>query len=729
MGPKALIFIHSLARKSLTKGQGSGITKIPSAMQAEAKASEIFTNLVEAGLKPEMMDDFIKSEADVAKYLNILDAYKRERMKPIPADSPRGKEITEALFGKRGTVVDMKGKVIPKGSGIMGGESIESLMKSGDVTKGTVTKKSKKVTDRDMFRAANENYITDTISKIKSMDPIEAMKEANKVIKREGPYKNLNQQQAKKILEDTEDHIFERNVTDEDFASGGRVGLRYGGDTMGGINDKSISSPGPDRSKVSEQQERSNQEAISRARDSQQYDYTAPKQIAKDIAINTGKNLIGKKIASTLGIGTGPIGILIALKGLYDQTKNPVYSEEDVTYGFPYQTGGRVGLKGGGRTITLMDGTKVYIPEGSTTSSGGLKDRIYSSSKGDLLREDIVRLMSFESGGRVGLRGGGADFIPTEKMNTDRMKVIREFLKRKIPHLDSGPIDKSILYDLQEALSSGSGLFPGYDVRNDLPREVEAKGGGRIGLAGGMTRRAFLKLMGGVAAGIGAIKSGIMGVGKKGVAKKVVKEVIKTPPVAGKPEWFDALINKVILEGDDVTKKLATKDREIVHTKKLNDQESVTVTQDLDDGAIRVEYDSPDNLGQEPVMMQFKPGMADETTGGKKPADRFDVVETEPRYVGPDNTDIEFIGESGGPNISFIESDVTNLKTFATGKGPTMKEIVKSKKRKDLTRAVNENDYEAAEYLGGKYGDVPEPDFPDDYSGYASGGIAGMLGE
>jgi hypothetical protein len=605
MGPKALIFIHSLARKSLTKGQGSGITKIPSAMQAEAKASEIFTNLVEAGLKPEMMDDFIKSEADVAKYLNILDAYKRERMKPIPADSPRGREITEALFGKRGTVVDMKGNVIPEGSGIMGGESIESLMKSGDVTKGTVTKKSKKVTDRDMFKAANERLgkpktdVNTIIKNINRLDSIEAMKEANKIIKREGYYKNLSDKDAKKILQETEDHIFERNIkpketdvpVDEDFATGGRVGLRYGGDTMGGINDKSVSSPGPDRSKVSAQQERSHQEAISRARDSQQYDYTVPKQIAKDIAINTGKNLAGQKIASTLGIGTTPIGILMALKGLYDQTQNPVYSEEDLTYGVPYQTGGRVGL------------------------------------------------------------------------------------------------------------------------------------------AGGMTRRAFLKLMGGVAAGIGAIKSGIIGAGKKGVAKKVVKEVIKTPPVAGKPEWFDALINKVILEGDDVTKKLATKDREIVHTKKLNDQESVTVTQDLDDGAIRVEYDSPDNLGQEPVMMQFKPGMADETTGGKKPADRFDVVETEPRYTGPDNTDIEFIGESGGPNISFIESDVTNLKTFATGKGPTMKEIVKSKKRKDLTRAVNENDYEAAEYLGGKYGDAPEPDFPDDYSGYASGGIAGMLGE
>jgi hypothetical protein len=49
------------------------------------------------------------------------------------------------------------------------------------------------------------------------------------------------------------------------FNQGGRVGLRYGGDTMGGINDKSISSPGPDRSKVSEQQERNNQAAVREA--------------------------------------------------------------------------------------------------------------------------------------------------------------------------------------------------------------------------------------------------------------------------------------------------------------------------------------------------------------------------------------------------------------------------------------------------------------------------------
>ena len=57
--------------------------------------------------------------------------------------------------------------------------------------------------------------------------------------------------------------------------------------------------------------------------------------------------------------------------------------------------------KKGVKIITLMDGTRVQIPEGSMTSSGGFKDRIYSSDKGDLLREEIVKKLSFRKGGRV----------------------------------------------------------------------------------------------------------------------------------------------------------------------------------------------------------------------------------------------------------------------------------------------------------------------------------------
>ena len=72
----------------------------------------------------------------------------------------------------------------------------------------------------------------------------------------------------------------------------------------------------------------------------------------------------------------------------------------------------------------------------------------------------------------------------------------------------------------------------------------------------------------------------------KGVGKVAKVPMIKTGEVPGKPEWFDSLVNKVILEGDDVSKKFATKEREIVHTKKLDKDTEVSVIQDLDEGSI-----------------------------------------------------------------------------------------------------------------------------------------------
>ena len=618
MGPNALKYILNVARKSLVKDRGSGIMQVPGRMDAEAKASEIVTELTNAGLDLGKMDDFIRNEADVVKYLNMLDAVKKERMKPIPADSPRGREITEQLFGKRGEVVDMKGNVIPEGSGIMAGESIESLMKSGDVTKGTVTKKSKKATDRDMFRAANERFsrpkseVDSIIRNIKKLDPIEAMKEANKLLKREDYYKNMSAADAKRILTETEDHIFERNKT------------------VFGPEDYS-----PDISKNK-------------------------KQIIKL------ENQLGRLDPKAAGFKEKARELVNKIEEL----KKPKVDE--VTKGY-------------------IDAVRKGEFEGTEDEFRDLIDKMND--------EDFAR------GGRVGLKGGSDVPVITIDDKIDEMiSFYQDYLKK------GGKMD-----------------FKTFSKKY-IPENFAV--GGRVGLKDGPSdpsKRKFMK----IAAGLASIPI----VGKFFKPAKFAKTVskvplVKTPPVNGKPEWFDALVNKVILEGDDVTKNLATKDREIVHTKKLNDQESITVTQDLDDGAIRVEYDSPDNMGQSPVMMQFKPGMVDETTGAKKPADKFDAVETEPRFVGgPEDADIEFTGESGGPGIDYITSDVTNLKTFATGKGPTMKEFVKSKRRKEEVAKINEDNYSAAEYLGGKYGDGPEPDFPDDYSGYASGGIARMLGE
>ena len=90
-------------------------------------------------------------------------------------------------------------------------------------------------------------------------------------------------------------------------------------------------------------------------------------------------------------------------------------------------------------------------------------------------------------------------------------------------------------------------------------------------MAGGMgKRRAFLKLMGGTGAAIGAAKSGIFsGLGKgagKEVAKEVVKQSASTPP-----PYFFKLAEKIKMLGDDAT---ATTDRTIAKTLKSKDGKS-----------------------------------------------------------------------------------------------------------------------------------------------------------
>ena len=71
------------------------------------------------------------------------------------------------------------------------------------------------------------DIVTETITLIKSKKPIEGMKEANSVIGRKGKYKNLTEEQSQKILKDTNDHIFERDIPidPEDMADGGVAGL------------------------------------------------------------------------------------------------------------------------------------------------------------------------------------------------------------------------------------------------------------------------------------------------------------------------------------------------------------------------------------------------------------------------------------------------------------------------------------------------------------------------
>ena len=262
--------------------------------------------------------------------------------------------------------------------------------------------------------------------------------------------------------------------------------------------------------------------------------------------------------------------------------------------------------------------------------------------------------------------------------------------------------------------------FKGFKKPKDSDPEDMAQGG-RAGFKDGMTRRTFLKILG------GAMAIPIVGKFLKPLktAKGVTKvPMIKTDNIPGKPEWFDQLVNKVIIEGDDVTKRFATAERQSIHQKTLDDGSVVRVTEDVDDGAVRVEYESRESMFGEPVQMEYKKPLPDE--GAPDPTPEFTTSESGivGRADGPDDFYLE-AEEVGGSSIRDLDSDVSKLKQYATGKGPTMKEIVEIKKRKDKVRRLNEGDpSETSQYITDRQGDY-DPS-PDDF---ASGGIARMLGE
>ena len=269
------------------------------------------------------------------------------------------------------------------------------------------------------------------------------------------------------------------------------------------------------------------------------------------------------------------------------------------------------------------------------------------------------------------------------------------------------------------------------------PEPEDNADGGRIGYKKGsvdLARRGFMKAAAGVGAGLGALKMGALKLFGKEGTRQVTKQIIKTDPVPGKPEWFDALVTKVINQGEDVTKKFATQERQTVHKLEIDSfkdskgnkvsVEEVRVTQDADTGEIRVEYLTPDSPGESQVDLVYKKPKPDESD--PNPSAEFYAVESEPRVVNFDG-DIEFDGENLVDNVDDLMTDTTKLKMIAKGDAkPTLKEFVESKKKKDQVQNLNRDQMNQVDYIETKYG--PGPD-PSDYEDFARGGIAGMLGE
>ena len=348
----------------------------------------------------------------------------------------------------------------------------------------------------------------------------------------------------------------------------------------------------------------------------------------------------------------------------------------------------------------------------------------------------------FAQGGRAGFANGtGAPSItlgPKEEPMGPRFEtndpgeaakeIIRRLIKiegAQIPLTKKGLLSLNIDNLDKQSLGGIVNLLGG-ELQFGIGKDKKGKGAGftfrkQFKEGSGMTRRTFLKLLGGMAAV--PIVGKFFKLAKVGQTVKKVP-IIKTDDVAGKPEWFDALVNKVITEGDDVTKKFATGERQTIHQKTLDDGSVVRVTEDTDQGAVRVEYESDKNVFEDPVQLEYKKPLPDE--GDPRPTAEFTTAESGPvgRRYGPDDYEID-VDEVGGTSIRDLDSDVSKLKEYATGQKPTIKEILQNKKRRDKARAITEDPEAQSDAVIRRQGEAQDYDYED----FASGGIARMLGE
>jgi hypothetical protein len=234
---------------------------------------------------------------------------------------------------------------------------------------------------------------------------------------------------------------------------------------------------------------------------------------------------------------------------------------------------------------------------------------------------------------------------------------------------------------------------------------------------GDMSRRGFMKLIAGLAA--------LPVVGKYFKAAKLLKpaaavtETIIKSNAPGMPIWFPKLVQRVLKEGEDVSKGAATLERQTVHTIKLPESGTeVMVTRNLvnDDVIVDIgmgKHGWPAGRHGQPAQLVLKKGEwiePDVTKAGKgkgkKTKDEFYVDEAE--FTG-DAESVKF-EESAIEKYGDHASDFTEVEKYAVGKNID-KKIIGKKRVQD-------------EWAEGRAESAAE-----DIEDFASGGLAYLLGE
>jgi len=521
-----LAAIRQWVIRTMMKGQTGVVQTLPKNDLIELNTQITAQRLMQNGVDPETL----KNADQVENIVNQI-----EKPKVIPADSAAGKGITEQLLGKKkAEVFDLEGNKISEGSKIIGGKQIKPIdeLENFNVDKEPIS----------------EKFINFTIQDINKKEPLEGMKIANKIIKREGEFKDLTEAQSQRILKETNDHLTGRDVDydPEDFYNkGGRVGLNKGGGLLKLLNF---------------------------------FNKKSPVQAGKDYLQNIkAKTLKANETGKFMDLPLAEVGIPAAsgalvnnqirkkLKSMNEEQKEQNLKEfiEELENDEFYQKYPEI------KDETIANYTeKLFGEKRAAGGRIGYKDgpelKLYPRASGLQKEQEVgpgIKISERDVNyGITGLLEGDKFFGGAE---IDKGKVKIDVVTPEGDTLFKDSIGKEDAVNF--ILGMGDPQGEKFQIKTDkdfeniqvVLRKTFADGG-RIGLASGMTKRAFLKLMGMTGAGVAALKSGIIGLGGKQAGKEVAKEVVKS--TTSPPAYFFKLAEKIKFMGDET---LATKDKAI----------------------------------------------------------------------------------------------------------------------------------------------------------------------
>ena len=285
-------------------------------------------------------------------------------------------------------------------------------------------------------------------------------------------------------------------------------------------------------------------------------------------------------------------------------------------------------------------------------------------------------------GGRIGFADG--DFVAPEDIITrpaDNENRIAEYMaKIESGELIYDPETKQFIPAPKKRKRQNTRPADNEEYMSDLMYRMKMnemygkKDGGRIGLAEGggpkMGRRGFLGLMG---AGLASLMLPF-GRGAKEVAPVVTKAI---QPVAGMPDWFPLLVNRIRSKGKVTREPGYENFTSGGDTERIYKLEDYTLYEDMATGKITVSGRGND---YQQVSMEYVPGenkvmsKKDPLTGKMERG----VMTDKPQFEAGEFSKGEYQDfENTGVGYDDLKGDVNNWEKFATGGRKTDEKTVK----------------------------------------------------